>query len=136
MHRHRAVTQHGFGPRGRDGNIIALLAQGDIPVLVLFDVFIGHGVAIFIGGQRVFEMPHMAGGFDVLDLQIRNGGFKMRIPIDQPFAAGDQPLVIHFDEDLQNGLVKIALGFGFGGAGRAGHGECVARPVAGGADAF
>ena len=94
----------------------------DVPVLVLFDVFIG-GTA----GQRVFEVPHVAVDFDVLDLEIGNRGLEMRVPVHQTLAAIDEALVIHIDEDLDHGVVEIAL-FALG-APWPGHGEGVAVPV-------
>ena len=63
MHGHGAIAQHGFRARRSDRDIIPRFAQGNVPVFILFDVFIG-----FATGQRVFEVPHVAGGFDVFDL--------------------------------------------------------------------
>ena len=51
----------------------------------------------------------MARDFDVLDLEIGDRGLEMRVPVDQPLAAIDQPLVVHIDEDLDHGVVEIAL---------------------------
>ena len=80
-------------------------------------------------------MPHMAVDLDVLDLEVGNRGLEMRIPVDQPLAAIDQPLVVHVDKDLDDRVVEIAF-LARRGSGRAGHGEGVARPVAGGAKAL
>ena len=101
---HRAIAEHGFGARRGNGNIVARLAQGDIPVLVLLDIFISLPAS-----QRVFEMPHMAVALDILDLKIGYRRFKMRIPVDQPLAAIDQPLVVKVDKDLQHGIVEILV---------------------------
>ena len=63
MHRHRAIAEHGFGPGGGDGNVIALFAQGHVSIRVFLNIIIG-----FAPGEAVFEMPHMARNFGVLDL--------------------------------------------------------------------
>ena len=131
VHRNRTIAQHGFGAGRGDRDVIALFAEGDVPVLVLFDVGIG-----LTTGQRVFEMPHVTGRFDVLDLKIRDRGLKMRVPVGQAFAAIDQALVVHIHKDLDDGVVEIAILIRGGRAGRTGHRKGVARPVTGVAKAF
>ena len=59
----------------------------------------------------------------------------MGVPIHQPLAAIDQALLVHVHEDLDDGIVEIALLAG-GRIGRARHGEGLAVPVAGGAEAL
>ena len=54
-------------------------------------------------------MPHVTRNFDVFDLKIRNRRFKMRVPVDQAFAAINQALVIHFDENFDDGVMEIAI---------------------------
>ncbi len=98
MHSHRAVAEHGFRARGGDGNIVARFAQGDISVRVFFDVFVGFSVL-----ERVLKVPHMAGPLDILDLEVRNRGLKLRIPIDQALGAIDQPFIVQIDENLAHG---------------------------------
>ena len=120
MDGHRAIAQHGFGAGGGDADIVAHLAQGDVAVFVFFDVFI-FGPAC----QRVFEMPHVAVNLDILDLEVRDCGFEMRVPVDQPFAAIDQAFVIKIDENLEHGVVEVFI-----------HGKGVAIPVTGCAKAF
>ncbi len=127
MHRHRAVAQHGFGAGGGDRDIVPGLAQGHVAVGVAFHVFIG-----LAPGQRVFEMPHLAVDLAAFDLEVRNRGLEMRVPVDQPLAAIDQPLVVHVDKDPDHRVVEIAL-FARGRAGGARHGEGIARPVEAGA---
>ena len=124
MHRDSTVAQHGFGPGCGDRDVVAGLAQGDIAVFVFLNIFVGLAAS-----ERVFEVPHVARGLDILDLQIGNRGLEMRIPVHQPLAAIDEALVVHVDEDLDDGIVEIAV-LALGGTGRAGHGEGVARPVA------
>ena len=130
MHRDRAVAEHGFGPRGGDGDVVARLAKRDVPVLVLFHIFVSRAAR-----ERVFEVPHMAVDFGVLDLQIRNRGLELRVPVHQPLAAIDQALIVEIDEDLEDGVVEVSL-LPLRRAGRPGHGKGVARPVAGGAEAL
>ena len=132
VHRNGAVAQHGFGARRGDRDIVPRLAQGDIPVFVLLDVFIG-----LAAGQRVLEVPHVARDLDILDLEIGNRGFKMRVPVHKPFAAIDQPLVEHVDKDLDDGVVEIRRNrVAVGIARRAAHGEGFARPVGRGTQAL
>ena len=54
-------------------------------------------------------MPHVARNFDIFDLKIRNRRFKMRVPVDQAFAAINQPFVIHLDENFDDGVMEIAI---------------------------
>jgi hypothetical protein len=131
MHRDRAIAQHGFGPGGGDGNPVALFLEDHAAVFVPLDIGIGLAAR-----ERIFEMPHMALDLDILDLQVRNGGFEMRVPVDQPLAAIDEPLVVEIDEDLDHRIVEIGALAGLGVAGRAAHGERLARPVAAGAQPF
>ena len=113
VHRHRAVTQHGFGPGGGDGDIIAGLAQGDIAVFIALDIFIGGPAR-----ERILKMPHMAVDLDVFHLKVGNRGLEFRVPVDQPRAFIDQAFVIHIDKDLEHRIMKALI-----------HGKTVARPV-------
>ena len=72
----------------------------------------------------------MTGDFDILDFQIRNRGLEMRVPVDQTLAAIDQALVVHLDEDLDHGVMEVAF-VTRRRVRRTGHGEGVARPIAG-----
>ena len=60
-----AITQHGFRPRSRNGDIVALFFQHDVPVFVFFNIGVG-----FTTRERVFEMPHVPVDFDVLHLKV------------------------------------------------------------------
>ena len=122
--RDRPVAEHGLGARGGDGDVVALLLEHDIAVLVALDIGVGFAV-----GERILEVPHVAVDLDVLDLEIGDRGLEMRVPVHQPLAPVDQPLAVHVDEDPDDGVVEVAL-LARGRAGRAGHGEGVARPVA------
>ena len=138
---HRAIAQHGFGPRRGDGNVIARFAQGHGPVCVFLNIFIG-----FPPGQRVLEMPHVARHLDILDLQIGNRRFEMRVPVHQPLAAIDQRVgvpvfvfvIVHIHEDLDHRVVEIRRVFVAlaGIPRRTGHREGVAFPVTTRADAL
>ena len=130
MNRDRTIAQHRLGPRRGNRDIVAHLAQRHVPVGILLDILIGLAAR-----QRVLEVPHVTRHLDVLDFQIGNRGFEMRVPVHQPLAAIDQALAVHVHEDLDDGVVEVAL-FAFRRIGRARHGEGLARPVAGGAEAF
>ena len=80
----------------------------------------------------------MAVNFDIFHFKVRNSGFKMRVPVDQPFAAINQPLLVHINKDFQHRVMKVGAVFMANAriTGRAGHGKGIARPVARRAKAF
>ena len=106
VHRDRAIPQHGFGARGGDRNVIARLFERDISVGVFFDI----GIAL-AAREGVFKMPHMAVNFGILNLKIRDGRLKMRVPVDQSFATIDQTLVVHLDKNLEHRIMEICAVF-------------------------
>ena len=57
------------------GNIIALLGEDDIAVFILLDIGVG-----FPSCERIFEMPHVAFDFLILDFEIGNRGFQISGP--------------------------------------------------------
>ena len=116
----RAVAQHRLGTGRRNRDIVALFLEGDVAVGVLLDIGIGGPV-----GERVLEVPHMAVGFLVLDFEIGNRRFELRVPVDEALAAIDQAFLVEGDEDFEHGLGQALI-----------HGEAFARPVAGGAEAL
>ena len=63
-------------------------------------------------------MPHVARRLNIFDFKIGNRCFEMWVPIDQTFAAIDQPLIVHFNEDLDHCIREIAR-----------HGECFTVPI-------
>ena len=130
MHRNCAVAQHRFGAGCRDRDIVAGFVQRHVPVFVFFDVFIGRTTR-----ERVFKVPHIAVDFDVFDFKIRDGSFKLRIPVDQPFTAIDQVVVVHLNKNFDDGIVEILLP-GFRITGRTTHGKSFAGPIAGCAQPF
>ena len=124
MHGHSAIAQHCFRARGGDRDVIALFFEDDVAVFIFLQIRIGRTAR-----QRVLEMPHMARGLDILDLEIADRGFEMRVPVHQALAAIDKALVIHVDKDLDHRVVEIAL-FACGRTRRARHGKGQPGPVA------
>ena len=102
VHRNGAVTQHGFRPRGGNGNIIPLFLKDDIAVLIFFDI-----VVSFAAFERIFKVPEMTIFFDILDLEIRNRRLEMGVPIDQSFVAVNQASFIHIDKGLGDGVSHL-----------------------------
>ena len=124
------VAEHGFGARRGDGDVVAFLFEDHVTVFVFLDIGVGCAVC-----ERIFEVPHVTVDFEVFDLQVGDGGFKMRVPVDEAFAAIDQAVLVHFDKDFDDRVMEVAF-LAFRGVRGAGHGEGVAGPVAGGAEAF
>ena len=116
----RAIAQHGLRPCRGDRNIVALLLEHDISIGILLDVQVGRAI-----GQRVFEVPHVALDLPVLDLEVGDRALELGIPVDEPFAAEDQALLVERHEDLDHGLRQALI-----------HGKALARPVAGSAQAL
>ena len=116
----RAVAEHRLGPGGGDGDVVALFLEVDVAVGVLLDIVVG-----LAAGERILEVPHVAVDFAVLDLEVGDRGLELRVPVDQPLAVIDQALLVERDEDLEHGLRQALV-----------HGEALARPVAGGAEAL
>ena len=125
MYRHGTIAQHGFRAGRRDRDVVSCFAQGDSPVFILFDIFIGGPAR-----ERVFKVPHVARGFDVFDLKITDRGFELWVPVYQTLAAIDEAFVIHLDKNANDGVVKIAI-LALGRIRRARHGKCLTRPIAG-----
>ena len=104
VHRDRAVAEHGLGPGGGDGDVVAGLAEGDGAVGVLLDVLVG-----LAAGERVLEVPHVARDLDVLDLEVGDRGLEVRVPVDQALAAEDQAAVVELDEGPQHRVVEARV---------------------------
>ena len=96
MHRHRRVAEHGLGPGGGDDDELA-------------------GPAL----DRVTQVPEMALGLDLLDLEIGNRGEQLGVPIDQALVLVDQAGAVEIDEHLAHGARQALV-----------HGESEPRPVA------
>ena len=100
MDRHRGVAQHGFQPGGRDR---------DRPPLPVFD---GIG-----------DVPELALDFPLFDLEVRDRGVKLGIPVDQALVAIDQAVLVQPDEHRADGPRQAVI-----------HGEALPAPVAGRAE--
>ena len=67
MNGHGRVAEHGLGPGRRDVQNLSRCRAGN----------------------RVLDRPEMPLGLFVVDLVVGDGGSKLRVPVDQPFAAKD-----------------------------------------------
>jgi len=101
VHRHGRVAQQGFRPGG-----------GHLQV--------GAAISRSTATQRITEMPEVAVHLLHLHLQITHRRARGGAPVDQVFAAVDQPL-----------LVQAAEGFHHRGAAAGVEGEALALPVNG-----
>ena len=90
MYRHRRIAQHRLRPRGSDDKI------------VLADLGVRPGRVMTL--DRVAIVPEVALDVLVNDLVVGDGGLEMRIPIHQPFAAIDQPILEPLEEDFVDRL--------------------------------
>ena len=121
VHRDRGVAQHGLGPRGGDDDVIALLPFGRLAVVIEGDrKAIGLSVS-----ERIPEVPEAALLLLHLDFEVGERALELRVPVDEPLVAVDQALVVELDEHLEDGPGQALV-----------HGEALARPVAGGAEAL
>ena len=109
VHSHRAITKHGFRPRCCDRDIVPLLFQRDVAVRIFLDIGVG-----LTASERIFEVPHMAVDFFILDFEIGNRRLELRVPIDQTFGAIDQALIIEIDKSLVHGRAEILVQREFG----------------------
>ncbi len=80
MHRHGRIAQHGFRPRGGNGDVRRLARLG-----------IDH---------RILEMPEMALDRLVKNLVVADGRLQKRVPVHEPFAAIDFALLEEVEERL------------------------------------
>ena len=92
VHGHGAVGEHRLRSGGGDG----YAAQRD-------------GVAFLVGrglravGERIEDLPHRAGGFLAVDLEVGDGGAEHRIPVDQALAPVDQAFLVEAHEHFRHG---------------------------------
>lgn len=89
VHRNRPVSEHGFRTRCGDRYVVPLLALYDIPVFVFLQILI-----CLTACQRILEVPHVTGLFDILDLKIRDRRLEMRVPVHEPFSPKNQTLIV------------------------------------------
>ncbi len=94
VHRDRGIAEHGFGARGGNHQVAAAVAQ------------------------RVAQVPHAAVFFLGDDLEVGYRGVQLRIPVDEPLAAIDQPFPVQAHEHLAYRLRELRV-----------HREAFARPV-------
>ena len=94
VHRHGHVGQHGFGARR------------------------GHLDMARAIGKWIAEAPEAALDLVGLDLKVRDRGLQLRVPVDQPLVAVDQPAVVEIDENLHHGAGEVRV-----------HRELLAAPV-------
>ena len=102
MHRDPGIAEHGLRPGGRDRDV-------------------APGRAL----DRVADVPEMAVHLGGLDLQIRDRGLQLAVPVDQPLVLVDQALAVEVDEHLAHRARQALV-----------HGEALARPVGRGAEAM
>ena len=95
---HAGVAQHGLGTGGRHDHLAGAV------------------------GQRITDVPQMAGLVHILHLSVRQGGDTVGAPVDDAAAFVDQTLFVQGDEDLPHGLGAALV-----------HGEPGALPITAGA---
>ena len=95
---HGCIAEHGLGPRRGDHHLAGTVLQ------------------------RIGEMPIVAIDRLLFDLEVGDGGLELRIPVDQPLVAIDQPFLVELNEDLADRGREAVV-----------EGEPLAAPVAGGA---
>jgi hypothetical protein len=100
MHRDGHVGKHRLRPRGGDMDEAAAVLE------------------------RIFEVPELALDLLGLDLEVRDGGAELRIPIDEALVAVEQALAIELHEHLEDGAAEALV-----------HREALVRPVARSAEA-
>ena len=75
-------------------------------------------------GKRVADVVELVDAVFVRDLEVGDGGLLDGVPVDDVTAAIDQPLLIQPDEGFLDRDVEVVV-----------HGEVLARPIDGGAEA-
>ena len=83
-----------------------------------------HDVAVRHALDRVADVPEVAVDLGRLDLEIRDRGLQRAVPVDQPLVLVDQAVAIEVDEYLPDRGGQALV-----------HGEAIARPVGGRAQA-
>src|SRR5581483_7878379 len=75
--------------------------------------------------ERIAQVPEVALGFDLDHLEVGDGGEQLRVPVDQSLVLVDEAGAIKFHKNFNDGARQALV-----------HGEALARPVAGGAEAL
>ena len=94
MHHDGRIAEHRLGPRRGDRDEAASV------------------------GQRIADVPELAVFLFADDLEVRDGGQQLRVPVDQPLAPVDQSLLVQLHEDLLDDLRELRV-----------HREVFERPV-------
>src|SRR5690606_28207855 len=74
--------------------------------------------------DRIAEVPKLACCLDLLHLEIRDRRVKSWVPVDQALVPVDEAFLVELNEDLADGRRKTGV-----------HGEALARPIWGSAEA-
>ncbi|MDT4793166.1 hypothetical protein FQZ97_256800 [compost metagenome] len=106
VHGHGGVAEHGFRTGGGDHQVV-LAVRGPVAV-----------------GQRIAQVPEVALLVMVLHFQVGNGGVEPGVPVHQALAAVDQAVLVQTHEGFLHRFGQAVV-----------HGEALARPVHGGAEA-
>src|SRR5205814_1747789 len=73
--------------------------------------------------EGIFEVPHLATNFAVLDLEVADRGLKPGVPVHEPLVAINEPALVQLNERVRDrSLVALV------------HGESLVGPVARGAE--
>ena len=133
VRRDRRVAQHRLRPRGGDGHPLA----GLFTFRVHDRIFEIVKVAVWVFGQDLGERRRVerraiparpfegALRLDLHDLEVRNRGLKLGVPIDEALVLVDEPLAIELNEHLGDRARQALV-----------ERKPLAAPVAGGAEAF
>ena len=85
MHHDSGVTEHRFGPRGRDDKMATAIRQ------------------------RIAQVIKLAFLFLVDDLEIRHRGLQHRVPVGEPLAAVQKPLLVEAHEHFGDRGTQIFI---------------------------
>jgi hypothetical protein len=80
--------------------------------------------AALLALDRIADVPEAALYLDLHDLEVGDRGLEARVPVHEALVAVDEPVAVELDEDLDHRARQALV-----------HGEPLARPVAGGAEA-
>ena len=85
MHGNAGIAQHGFGPRGGNGDVAAAILK------------------------RIVEVPHMAVDFFLHHLKVGNCRQKPWVPVNKALVFVNQPLFVKRDKHLHHGLRQAVI---------------------------
>src|SRR5204862_5337104 len=93
----RAVAKHRLRSGRGYRDVVALLGKEDLPVGVALDVIVR-----LTASEGIFEVPHVATNFAVLDLEITDRGLEPGVPIDEPLVAINEPALVQLNERVRD----------------------------------